>query len=159
MEYLTKIIENEAKNEGSQRALEDRLGLAHRYLTEVKAGRRGLPIEACFKLAEITGANLVRLIAESEAITAKKPEKVEFWKKKLESLTASIFFGLVILNMTITPAEAAPMFKSDCKTLYIMSNRRSKKEALKQAFLQAFKVFIPKSVGRFFVSRVDHMPA
>lgn len=133
MQYLTKTIEIAATAAGSQRALEDQLGLAHRYLTEVKAGRRGLPIESCFKLAEMTGTDLARLIAESEAITAKKPEKVAYWKKKLEDfgkiedkIAACLILGLVTNFLTPTPSQAAPVLNSPAGSVYIMSNGRRK---------------------------------
>lgn len=122
MNYLSEIIENAAKKLGSQRAVEDYLELAPRYLTEVKGGRRGLPDIAQAKLEELMELPSGSLRAPSAIITETKPERVTYWKKKLiefERLAACILAG-VILNMTPTPAEAAPMLQVVDSTLYIM---------------------------------------
>lgn len=120
MDYLIKTIGIGAEIAGDQKHLEAKLDLARGYLSDVKAGRRGLPIEACFKLAELTGADLVHVIAESEAITAKKPEKVEFWKKKLEALAACLILGVVTNFVTPAPSQAAQIETKPLITLYIM---------------------------------------
>lgn len=123
MDYLNRTIEEGAKIAGDQKQLEATLGLARGYITEVKAGRRGLPTEACFKLAEMTGADLARMIASSEAITAKKPEKVAYWKKKLvelESLAACLIVACVISVVTPTPSQAVQLSQVPDSTLYIM---------------------------------------
>lgn len=122
MEYLSKIIERAAEKLGNQRDLEIYLDLARGYLTEVKAGRRGLPDIAQDKLEKLMNLEGGTLRAASAIITEKKPEKVEYWKKKLvefEKLAACVLVG-VILNMTPTPSQAAPMLQVTDLTLYIM---------------------------------------
>lgn len=124
MEYLIKTIENGAKECGSIAALEIQLELPKKTLYEVKAGRRGLSTEACFKLADLTGESVVRLIAESEAITA-KAEKADFWKKKLhelEAMAACLILATVTTLVTPTPSQAAPLSQVLDSTVYIMSN-------------------------------------
>lgn len=160
MKYLVEVIEQGAKAAGDQKQLEAALDLARGTITEVKAGRRGLPVEACYKLVDMTGADLARLIAESEAITA-NPKKAEFWKKKLvefEKLAACVLVG-VILNMTPTPSEAAPMLDKSLITLYIMLNCMRRLAHLKQRILEAFKVCIPETLLRFSIPRVHHVTA
>lgn len=158
MEYLIKTIGKGAEIAGDQKHLEAELGIARGYLSDVKAGRKGLQIEACFKLAEITGADLVRVIAESEAITAKKPEKVEFWKKKLEALAACLVLGVVTNFVTPAPCEASQSAKVIDYTVYYVKLRR-KLSSLKKRFLQGLKMTIPETLRRFGVPRVDHVPA
>ena len=122
MDYLIKIIEQGAQIKGDQKQLESALDLARGTITEVKAGRRSLPVEACVKLKDLTGADLERLIAESEAITA-KAEKANFWKKKLhdlERIAAMVIVGSVISVVTPSPAQAAPTLQVIDLTLYIM---------------------------------------
>ena len=131
MEYLIKIIEQGSTIAGDQKQLEAKLGLARGNISDVKAGRRGLPTDACFKLADMTGADLARVIASSEAITAKKPEEVKYWKKKLnefERLAAVYLLALtvgVISFVTPSPAKAAPILQMTDFTVYIMSNNIS----------------------------------
>jgi len=154
MKYLSETLNNGKTKIGSDTELALYLGITKSNLSDIKAGRRGLPVEACYKLVDLTDADLARVIAESESITAKKPEEVEFWKKKLEALAASIFL-FVILNMSPTPAEAAPALKADgglcilCKII----------KELKQRLLQALQMSIPKYRRGFLAFRVHHMTA
>jgi len=125
MEYLTKIIENAAEQEGGKALLALKLDVSRTNISDVLAGKRALPIEACLKLKELTGADLERLIVENEAITAKKPEKVAYLKKKLvefESMAACLILACVTSVVTPTPSQAAPLSQVVDSTLYIMSN-------------------------------------
>lgn len=136
MEYLTKIMETGAAIAGDQKQLESVLELARGTITEVKKGRRGLPLEACYKLADMTGADLVRLIAENEAITA-KAEKAEFWKKKLrelEAVAAVLILSSVTTVVTPSPAKAAPLSQVVDFSVYIMSNIRRAARAVRGWF-------------------------
>ena len=51
------------------------LGVARNSLTDAKAGRRGLPSFACFRLADLIGIDAKAVIAASELVTEKNPEK------------------------------------------------------------------------------------
>lgn len=82
MEYLTKIIKQAEKQAGGVQALEDALGMARNTLSMVKAKTRSLPVDACVKLKDMTGADLEKLLAQSEAITTTRPDKLAFWLKK-----------------------------------------------------------------------------
>lgn len=72
---LREMIEAAAKIEGSQNNLAKVIGVAPDYLTHAKAGRRGLPNIACGKLAEIIGVDRWTVIAASDLVTEKNPEK------------------------------------------------------------------------------------
>jgi len=114
MNHLNRIIEKAAEKIGNQKELEAYLGLVKGNLSDVKAGKRGLPDIAQAKLEELMELPIGSLRAPSAIITEKKPERVAYWKKKLmefEKLAACILAG-VILNMTPTPSEAAPVAKS-----------------------------------------------
>ncbi len=113
MDYLTKILGTGTSKAGGVALLEDAIGVPRKTVSMVKSGSRGLPLEACYKLADLTGADLVRLIAENEAITA-KAEKAEFWRKKLkelEAVAAVWIFALVTTVVTPSPAEATEYSK------------------------------------------------
>lgn len=121
MDYLRKIIAEAAQKVGGVESLEDYLDLPRRTLS--MAGKsRGLPDIAQAKLEDLMELPSGSLRAPSAIITEKKPERVAYWKKKLtefEKLAACVLVG-VILNMTPTPSEAAPMLDKSLNTLYIM---------------------------------------
>ena len=48
-------------------------------ITNAKAHRRGLPNYACVVLADLVGAERIEVIAASELVTEKNPEKREVW--------------------------------------------------------------------------------
>lgn len=130
MKYLIEKIEEAAEKAGGKAELAKNLEISRTVISDVLGSRRGLPLDACYKLADMTGANLARIVAENEAITAKK-EKAEFWKKKLmefEKLAACILVG-VILNMSPTPSQAAQSLQAIDLTLYIMSNKANAAQA------------------------------
>lgn len=72
---LRDLINEAAELKGGQKQLAAELDLHPQWLTEAKAGRRGLPNHACMKLAEMLNIDLKRVIAASELTTA-KDEKV-----------------------------------------------------------------------------------
>jgi len=114
MDYLTKLLKESSEKKGGDKELAASLGVSRTTISDVRGQRRGLPLEACYKLAEMTGADLARVIAASEAITAKKPEEVKFWKKKLielERLAACVAVATVANFVTPSPAQAAPVLK------------------------------------------------
>lgn len=119
MEYLTSVIEKAAQQAGDQKRLETALGLAKGYLTEVKAGRRGLPVAVCYALAEMIGEDERRVVAASELITEKKAER----RAVLLPFVAhalTVIFATVILFVTPSPVKAAPVLQVPDLTVYIM---------------------------------------
>lgn len=139
MKYLSEIIENAAKKAGNQRELENDLGLARGYLTDVKAGRRGLPAIAQDKLEVLMNLPQGSLRPASEIITEKQPEKVAYWKKKLvefERMAAVFLMAIFVLVTTVvtpSPAKAAPLLQVVGSTVYIMLNAMRKLKQLVRA--------------------------
>jgi plasmid maintenance system antidote protein VapI len=64
---------------GSQKGLAEAIGQYPSTLRRVRVNRKGLPIDACIKLAKIIDADPLEVIAASELVTEKKPEKRAFW--------------------------------------------------------------------------------
>ncbi|MDP2761685.1 MAG: hypothetical protein Q8O64_15080 [Sideroxyarcus sp.] len=114
MDYLTKIIEQAAEKLGSKAALAEHLDLSRTVISDVLAGKRGLPDIAQDKLEKLMNLEGGALRAASAIITETKPEKVAYWKKKLmefEKLAACVLVG-VIFVVTPTPSEATTMANS-----------------------------------------------
>ena|ERR1035437_10098947 len=72
---LRDYIEKGERITGSRAALCQALGLAHpSNLTNAKAGQRGLPLAACWKLAELISESRDAVTAASALITEKDEE-------------------------------------------------------------------------------------
>jgi hypothetical protein len=139
MEYLNEIIKLASVKVGGIQALEEQLGLPKKTLSMV-GKTRGLPDIAQAKLEDLMELPQGSLRNASAIITEKKPENVEYLKKKLHDLqriAAMIILGSVISFVTPTPSEAAPLTQITDSTLYIMSNAIRK---------------IMKKMARFFAS-------
>lgn len=71
MELRNYIEAGEAKI-GGRTALATHLGLSHpNHLTDAKRGSRGLPLAACYKLADLIGAPRDAVAAASALVTEK----------------------------------------------------------------------------------------
>lgn len=72
---LRQMIEAAAKVSGDQKKLAKAIGLSPNNITEAKAGRRGLPASACYQLAAILDLDPAVVVAASELVTEKNPQK------------------------------------------------------------------------------------
>ena len=103
-DYIEKAEEIKTRKE-----LAEYLNVHPQALTSGKNGSAGLPVSACILLADLIKADEILVISASELLTEKKPERRAVFQKKLEAIAASVFFGLVISNMTPTTANALPI--------------------------------------------------
>ena len=83
--YITKAIELKT----DQTDLAHALGVHRDVLTHAKAGRRGLPTLACVKLAQLIGEDERRVIAASELVTEKNPERRAVWLPFVQEIAAA----------------------------------------------------------------------
>lgn len=118
---LKNYIEKAEKKAGSQIDLGKILEQSPSKLRQAKAGKCGLPVAVCYQIAELIGEDERHVVAASELITEKKPERRAILLPFVRNTANAILIG-VILNMTPTPAEAATMLQANDLTLYIMSN-------------------------------------
>ncbi|MDR2173951.1 MAG: hypothetical protein LBE32_07110 [Burkholderiales bacterium] len=106
---LHKFIELGIKTTGSGAELSRRLDMLYNNLQEAKYKKRGLPSHACVKLAELIDADPLEVIAASEMVTEKKPERQALWRRVLEhrhTTAMTLCFALVAGFMTPQNAEA-----------------------------------------------------
>jgi plasmid maintenance system antidote protein VapI len=66
---------------GSQKALAEFLGIPATSIRNVNCGRQGLSNVTCVKLAQLIETDPLEVIAASELVTEKKPEKRAFWER------------------------------------------------------------------------------
>lgn len=76
---LKTYIETAEKITGGRNQLATLVGQHGNALTDAKAGKRGLPNFACVKLAELLGIEQIEIIAASELVTEKNPERRKVW--------------------------------------------------------------------------------
>lgn len=111
---------------GGIQQLADHLGVARQSVTNAKAHQRGLPNDACFKLAELLGADIRGVIAASELATERKEDKRAFWRPFVSGTDYARIAGyaliLSIVTNFVTPstAEAAPLRALCAVTIGIM---------------------------------------
>lgn len=99
---LRELLERGELEAGGRSALAHRLGLNPQQLTNAKAHRAGIPIAACFVLAELIHEDARCVIAASELVTEKKPERravlIPFARHAaIIAITASV-------NLLLTPS-------------------------------------------------------
>lgn len=123
---LNQYVKMGILQKGSVSALAAHLGIAANSVTDAKAHRRGLPNDACVKLARLLNVDAMDVIAASELATETKAEKREFWLSFVNPAKAArvagmvIFWGIVTNFVTPSPAEAAPILKSTIYDICIM---------------------------------------
>lgn len=111
---------------GGAKQLADYLGILPQALSNAKAHQRGIPNDACFKLAELLKADVRGVIAASELATEKKEDKRAFWRPFVSGTDMRRIAGyaliLSIVTNFVTPstAEAAPLRCFAALTLCIM---------------------------------------
>lgn len=124
---LRDYLEIGEKKAGSLTALGKLLDMSQPTISNVKAGKRPLPLDAVFKLADYIEADLKALIAANELVTEKKEEKRRFWSPFVEHAKAASFalgltIALVTNFVTPTPANASERGISTPNTLYYVKS-------------------------------------
>ena len=95
---------------GGQKELADRIGVLPQQITDAKSGRQKLPNSACGKLGEILGIDRWTVVAASDLVTEKNPERRAYLAPFLNKAAAILMifaFGLVTLFVTSNPAQAS----------------------------------------------------
>jgi hypothetical protein len=76
---LREYIKAGIEKYGSVVSLAKLIGQDAANVTNAKAHRRGLPNYACVMLADLLGAERIEVIAASELVTEKNPERQKVW--------------------------------------------------------------------------------
>jgi hypothetical protein len=80
---LKNYVEKGIEKAGGTAALAKLLALHAQQVTDAKAMRITLPVSACYALAELIEENTLEIIAASELVTEKKPERRAVFLKYL----------------------------------------------------------------------------
>jgi len=121
---IKKIIEMGEEKAGSLKELALIVGIAPNILTDVKAGRKHLPVIIASKLGDYLDLDKFDIVAAGEFAKAKDESARNYWRPFVETARAASFaialLGLVTLIVTPAPVEAAPILKTGQQTLCIM---------------------------------------
>lgn len=118
---LKGFIERAEKIAGGQKALGLRIGQDPGNIRGAKAGMKGLPNYACVMIADMIGEDRITVIAASELVTEKKEERRKVWHPFV-ARAASVVLGIVSLNMTPAPANAASTAQLLDNTVYYVKS-------------------------------------
>lgn len=102
-----------AANVPSDYALAKRLEISRGNLCDVRKGKRGLPLDAIYRLAIILEMDPGQLVAELEAERETNPGKAEFWRSFLSRaalLLATVACTLVLSFSAGRAVDQAPAF-------------------------------------------------
>ena len=118
---LKEFIEIGAKKAHGLTELGKMLDITQPHMSNAKAHRRPLPLDAAVRLADYIGADLRAVIAANELVTEKKEEKRAFWSPFVQSAKAASYAAalMIVTNfVTPSPANAEPVYKEPANSLY-----------------------------------------
>ncbi|MER0205032.1 MAG: hypothetical protein DU480_14525 [Nitrosomonas sp.] len=121
---MKNYIEEAEKKAGMQLELAKLLNISSSNIRSIKAGKRGLPVEACIILADYIRADRLEVIAASNLVTEKDEEKrkiLESCFQKVASVTAAAVISSIL---TLTPQQTvkAENLSSQFTKIQIISN-------------------------------------
>jgi hypothetical protein len=103
---LREMIENASKKAGEQKTLAGLLGVTPTNLSDCKAGKRGIPDEACAKLAALLNMPYGQVQAARNEWLAKTDEEKRFWHPFVMGRAAMILASTALVGATALPSES-----------------------------------------------------
>jgi len=118
---LRDYIEAGEKKLGGRVALADYLGFDPNVLSMAKSKKRGIPGFACVKLAELIGVAEIEVIAASELVTEKKPERRAIWTPFVQGAARHALVVALVVGVTsfVTPSPVQAAQKSNDSVLTV----------------------------------------
>lgn len=142
---LRQMIEAGSIKAGSQAALAKVIGVTNNGLTDAKAGRRGLPAEACGKLADLIGVDRWTVLAASNLITEKNEEKRAYWAPFVLNGISSLATAAAALLLTSASTES---YAND--TLKMSDNICNAEESMRYSDGKVLNKYYAKCVKGLF---------
>lgn len=108
---------------GTVKELAHLLNVKPQQITDAKAHRNGLPIAACFQIAELIGEDPAVVVAASELVTEKKPERRAVLLPFAMRHAAVIAWAAIVVLLTTAapkPAVATMTYASDMSVIPII---------------------------------------
>ena len=103
---LRDYIEMGEMEAGSQVKLAEFLMMNTANIRNAKRGTQGIPDAMCIKLAKLVGVTEIEVIAASNLVTEKNPERRKFFEGCLATLTSIAFVMLLAANSSTSEAKS-----------------------------------------------------
>ena len=103
---LRDYIEMGEMEAGSQVKLAEFLMMNPANIRNAKRGTQGIPDAMCIKLAKLVGVTEIEVIAASNLVTEKNPERRKIFEGCLVTLTSIAFAVLLAANPTTSEAKS-----------------------------------------------------
>ena len=103
---LRDYIEMGEMEAGSQVKLAEILMMNPANIRNAKRGTQGIPDAMCIKLAKLVSVTEIEVIAASNLVTEKNPERRKIFEGCLVTLTSIAFAVLVAANPTTSEAKS-----------------------------------------------------
>lgn len=108
---LRNYIEEGIEKAGGTAALAKIITVKPQQVTDTKSMRVSLPVPACYALAELIGKDASEIIAASELVTEKKPERRAVLMKYLARAVSVSNIAACALVMTFGQSQDAQAFQ------------------------------------------------
>ena len=102
---LRDYIEMGEMEAGSQVKLAEFLMMNPANIRNAKRGTQGIPDAMCIKLAKLIGVTEIEVIAASNLVTEKNPERRKIFEGCLATLTSIVFAMLLTTNSSTSEAK------------------------------------------------------
>jgi len=103
---LRDYIEMGEMEAGSQVKLAEVLMMNPANIRNAKRGTQGIPDAMCIKLAKLVGVTEIEIIATSNLVTEKNPERRKIFEGCLATLTSITFAMLLSVNSSTSEAKS-----------------------------------------------------
>ncbi len=103
---LRDYIEMGEMEAGSQVKLAEFLMMNPANIRNAKRGTQGIPDAMCIKLAKLVGVTEIEVIAASNLVTEKNPERRKIFEGCLATLTSIAFMMLLAANSSTSEAKS-----------------------------------------------------
>ncbi len=103
---LRDYIEMGEMEAGSQVNLAEFLMMNPANIRNAKRGTQGIPDAMCIKLAKLVGVTEIEVIAASNLVTEKNPERRKIFEGCLATLTSIAFVMLLAANSSTSEAKS-----------------------------------------------------
>lgn len=112
---MRNYIETAEKKAGMQLELAKLLNISSSNLRSIKAGKRGMPVDACIILADYIGIDRLEVIAASNLVTEKDEKKRKILESCFRKVASVAAVGIVSSILTLTPQQTvnAETFSSE----------------------------------------------
>lgn len=121
---MKSYIEKAEKKAGMQQELAKILNISSSNIRSIKAGKRGMPVDACIILADYIEVDRLEVIAASNLITEKDEKKRKILESCFQKVASVAAVAVVTSILTLAPQHIvkAETFTTEFTKIQIIRN-------------------------------------